>query len=153
MFYRTFRRGAFLPLIAMIVCGPVHAAPPQDTPPSLEQVTVVTAEEAWALMQKGVPIFDVRVAHEFVEEHIQGAVSVPYKEKSEKRSDYDPKRDRFDLSKLPQEKSAPLIFYCNAGKCWKSYKASRAAVEAGYTHVYWLRGGIPEWKEKNLPVD
>lgn len=126
---------------------------PLRIPPQLlEKVTVVTAKEAWDLMQKGVPIFDVRVAHEYVEEHIKGAISIPYKEKSKRQTNYNPKLDQFDLSKLPN-KLKPIIFYCNAGKCWKSYKASKAAVEAGHTIVYWLQGGIPEWKLKNLPVE
>ncbi|HEX9758148.1 MAG TPA: rhodanese-like domain-containing protein [Nitrospiria bacterium] len=139
-------------ILSMFFASSLYGEPPQDTPPLLEKVTLVTAEEAWNLMQKGVSIFDVWVSHEYVEEHIKGAVSIPYKEKSKKRTNYDPNLDRFDLSKLPH-KTTPIIFYCNAGKCWKSYKASKAAVEAGYTNVYWLRGGIPQWKKKNLPVE
>jgi rhodanese-related sulfurtransferase len=116
-------------------------------------VTVVSAEEAKALAERGAVIVDTRVAHEYVDQHIRGAVNVPYKEKSAKRPDFDPRPDRFDLSRLPADKSAPVIFYCNAGECWKSYKASKAAVRAGRTRVYWLRGGIPEWKAKGYPVE
>lgn len=123
------------------------------TPLTIEGVTVVKAEEALDLMKEGVPIMDVRVAHEYVMERIKGAISLPYKEKSLKRIDYDPVSDRFDLSKLPEDKSASFIFYCNGAECWKSYKACKAAVKAGYTNVYWMRGGIPEWKAKGLPVE
>ena len=45
------------------------------------------------------------------------------------------------------------MFFCNGPECWKSYKASRAAVAAGYPKVYWFRGGMPEWREKRLPVE
>ncbi len=149
----VWQRMAFWALLSLVFTPGVFGAPPPDTPPSLDKVTVVTAEEAWDLTRKGVIIVDARVAHEYVEERIKGAISIPYKEKSEKRIDYDPSQDSFDLSQLPPEKSTPIIFYCNAGQCWKSYKASRAAVKAGYTKIYWLRGGIPEWKEKKLPVE
>ena len=46
-----------------------------------------------------------------------------------------------------------MIFYCNAGECWKSYKAAKVALDAGHTKVHWLRGGIPEWKSKGYPVE
>ena len=142
-----------LVLIHTAITAIVYGAPPPYTPPFIEKVTVVTAEEAWEFVKKGVLIIDARVAHEYVEERIKGAVSIPYKEKSKKGVDYDSSLDRFDLSKLPKIKSTPVIFYCNGRKCWKSFKASSAAVAAGYTRVYWLRGGIPEWKTKNFPVE
>jgi len=149
----VWQRIALLAWISLVCTPAVSGAPPPETPPSLDQVTVVTAEQAWELTQKGVLIVDARVAHEYVEERIIGTVSIPYKEKSEKQIDYDPSLDSFDLSKLPPNQSTPIIFYCNAGQCWKSYKASKAAVTAGYTKIYWLRGGIPEWNEKKLPVE
>lgn len=136
----------------LLAVGAAHAATPL-TPPDLPGVTVVTAAQARDLMAKGVLIVDTRVANEYVEQRIKGAVSIPYKEKSAKRPDFDGRLDRFDLGKLPRNKDTPVIFYCNAGECWKSYKASKTALKAGYTKVYWLRGGIPEWKNNGLPVE
>lgn len=124
-----------------------------QTPESIPGVTVVTAEKAKAMADSGVLIVDTRVANEYVEQHIKGAVSIPYKEKSAKSADFDARHDSFDLSRLPADKNTPAIFYCNAGECWKSYKSCVTAVKAGFTNVYWLRGGIPEWKAKGLPVE
>lgn len=124
-----------------------------ETPASLPGVTLVTAEQTKKLMEGGVPLIDTRVANEYAHEHVKGARSVPYKEKSAKNVNFDPKEDSFDLAKLPADKNAPIIFYCNAGECWKSYKASKVAVDAGYQKVHWLRGGIPEWKAKGYPVE
>jgi rhodanese-related sulfurtransferase len=78
---------------------------------------------------------------------------VPYAEKSEKSSDFNPLVDHFDLSKLPANKNAGIVFYCNAGACWKGYKAAAVAVKAGYKKVYWFRGGLPEWQGKSYPVE
>lgn len=136
----------------LLATAPVQAAAPL-TPPDLPGVTVVTAQQARDLMAKGVLIVDTRVANEYVEQHIKGAVSIPYKEKSAKSPDFDGRLDSFDLGKLPPDKSTPVIFYCNAGECWRSYKASKTALQAGYTKVHWLRGGIPEWKNNSLPVE
>jgi rhodanese-related sulfurtransferase len=125
----------------------------QQTPENLAGVTIVRAEEVQKLMQAGVPVIDTRVANEFAEEHIKGARSVPYKEKSAKATDFDSGKDSFDLAKLPADKGAPIVFYCNAGECWKSYKASVVASRSGYSRISWFRGGMPEWKSKKLPVE
>lgn len=138
--------------VAMLLAG-AASAQAAETPPTLAGVTVVTAEQARKLADGGVPVIDTRVANEYVQEHIKGAKNIPYKEKSAKDVKFDAREDSFDLSKLPAAKNAPVIFYCNAGECWKSYKASKVAAEAGYSRVHWLRGGIPEWKSKGYPVE
>ncbi len=138
---------------AVMLMAAAAAAMSAETPGTLAGVTVVTAEQARKLADGGVPIVDTRVGNEFAQEHIKGAKSVPYKEKSAKDVKFDPKEDSFELAKLPAAKSAPVIFYCNAGECWKSYKAAKVALDAGYTKVHWLRGGIPEWKSKGYPVE
>jgi rhodanese-related sulfurtransferase len=141
------------PMMVIAFALAASAAHAQQTPMSISGVKVVTAEDVDKLMRKGVPVIDARVANEYAEEHVKGARNVPYKEKSEKAVDFDSKRDTFDLSKLPADKKAPLVFYCNAGECWKSYKAVIVAQRDGYTDLYWFRGGFPEWKSKKLPTE
>jgi rhodanese-related sulfurtransferase len=123
-----------------------------ETPPTLAGVKVVTAEEAKKLQDAGVLLIDTRVAAEYAEKTAKGAKSVPYKEKSAKEVGFDASKDDFDLAKLPSDKSAPIVFFCNAGECWKSYKASVVAQKAGYTKINWMRGGFPEWAAKGLPT-
>jgi rhodanese-related sulfurtransferase len=128
------------------------AALAAETPAALTGVKNVSAEEVKKLIDSGVPVIDTRVAAEYAEKTIKGAISVPYKEKSAKDAAFDPSQDQFDLSKLPGNKGAPLVFFCNAGECWKSYKASVVAQKAGYTKINWFRGGFPEWSSKGLPT-
>jgi rhodanese-related sulfurtransferase len=123
-----------------------------ETPPAIDGVKVVTAEQAKAMLDKGVPFVDARVSSEYAEKTIKGAKSIPYHEKSAKSADFDRKLDQFDLSKLPSDKNAPFVVFCNAGECWKSYKAAVVARDAGYKQIHWLRGGIPEWTSKGLPT-
>lgn len=136
-------------VLGLTLALPAAAA---DTPNSLAGVKLVTAVDAKKLQDGGVPLIDTRVAAEYAEKTIKGAKSVPYKEKSAKEAAFDAGKDDFDLSKLPSDKSAPIIFFCNAGECWKSYKASVVAQKAGYTKINWLRGGLPEWVAKGLPT-
>lgn len=142
--------GMLFAAVWLLAGAQAHA---QDTPLQLDGAKVVTAEEAKAMVERGVLIIDARVANEYAVEHIKGASNVPYKEKSAKNVKYDASVDSFDISRLPANKATEVIFYCNAGECWKSYKAANAAIKAGYTKVYWLRGGIPEWKAKGFPVE
>lgn len=124
-----------------------------DVPPTLSGVTVVTAEQARKLIEAGTAVIDTRVGNEYAEAHIKGAKNVPYKEKSAKDVGFAAADDRFELDKLPADKTAPVIFYCNGPECWKSYKASKVAADAGWRKVQWLRGGYPEWKSKGYPVE
>lgn len=124
-----------------------------DTPTTLTGANLVNADKAKQLIDSGTPVFDVRVANEFADSHVKGAVNVTYKEKSAKAPDFNAVDDSFDLSKLPADKNAMVIFYCNGPECWKSYKASKTAALAGYKKVQWFRGGFPEWKSKGYPVE
>lgn len=130
-----------------------QSAHASDTPATLDGTTVVTADKAKELHDKGTMVIDARVANEYADSHIKGAISVPYKEKSAKAPDFDASQDSWDMSKLPADKNTPMIIYCNAGECWKSYKAAKMAVKAGYKKVYWFRGGMPEWKAKGYPSE
>lgn len=143
-------RLVFLTLLLCLQAPLVFAA---DTPASLDGTTLVSAEKVKELLAKGVPVVDARVANEYAEAHVKGAINVPYKEKSAKAANFDASQDSFDLAKLPKDKAAPLVFYCNAGECWKSYKASVVALKNGWKQVYWFRGGMPEWKAKGFPSE
>lgn len=124
-----------------------------STPTSLDGAVVVDAEQVKTFLESGVLVLDVRVANEYVDKCIKGAKNLPYKEKSVKAVDFDASLDSFDLSRLPADKSAALVFYCNAGQCWKSYKAATVAVRAGYRQVYWFREGLPAWLAKGYPIE
>lgn len=149
MLKRNSMKWAAALLLTAGVAMPVLAA---DTPTTLAGVKVIAADEAKKLLDSGVPLIDTRVAAEYAEKTIKGAKSVPYREKSAKDVGFDASQDQFDLSKLPADKGAPIVFFCNAGECWKSYKASVVAAKAGYSKIHWFRGGMPEWTSKGLPT-
>jgi rhodanese-related sulfurtransferase len=126
----------------------------QETPTQAPAgVKLVEAAEVQALQGKGATLVDTRVAAEFAEATIKGAISVPYNpEKSAKAVGYDPKDDKFDMGKLAN-KDANIVVFCNSGTCWKSYKAAVALAKAGYKHVFWYRNGVPDWKARKLPME
>ena len=123
------------------------------TPRSLPGATLVDAKTVSQVLQGGGVFIDTRTEAEYKAGHVPGAVLVPYVEKSHKDPDFNAADDKFDLTKLPPAKDAVLVFACNGAECWKSFKASHAAIKAGYTRVHWFRGGLPEWRAAGQKVD
>lgn len=122
------------------------------TPRSLEGAQVVDAAAVASLIAKGAKVIDTRNEAEFKAGHLPSALLVPYVEKSVKEPDYDGTQDQFDLTKLGADRNADLIFACNGPECWKSFKASKAAVKAGFLRVHWFRGGFPEWRAADQKI-
>ena len=50
------------------------------------------------------------------------------------------------------DKTYPVVFYCQGPQCWESYNAALRARDAGYTNIYWYRGGLEAWAMANLPA-
>lgn len=124
----------------------------EETPMSIPGGTMVDAVKAKAQMDKGAVMVDARVAAEFAEKHIKGAINVVFKEVNKKVAKLDPK-DEFDMKKLPADKAKALVFYCNGSPCWRGYKAADASIKAGYKNVFWFRDGLPAWEEKGYPTE
>lgn len=133
------------------VAGTVAAQETPTTPPA--GVKLVEAKDLQALQSKGATVVDTRRASEYAEGTIKGAVNVPYDpEKSAKDAAFDPAQDKFDMGKLA-DKNAAIVVFCNAGNCWKSYKAAVVLAKAGYKNVHWYRNGFPDWKARKLPIE
>lgn len=88
--------------------------------------------------QDGV-IVDIRPKAEFDKGHIAGAVHLPL-EKIQKN----------DLAKLEKNKSNPIIVVCNAGL--SAQGAAKSILNAGFSEVSILQGGMNTWYGANLPV-
>ena len=123
------------------------------TPRALPGATVVEAPKVAQLLQAGATYVDTRTEVEFKAGQVPGAILVPYHEKSAKDADFDASQDKFDVERLGPDRNAELIFACNGAECWKSFKATQAAMKAGYRRVYWFRGGFPEWRSSGMKFD
>ncbi|WP_186766421.1 rhodanese-like domain-containing protein [Phaeobacter marinintestinus] len=47
----------------------------------------------------------------------------------------------------------PIILYCADPYCWLSYNAVLRTVAAGFTNVYWYRGGLQAWQMAGLRLE
>ena len=50
------------------------------------------------------------------------------------------------------DQSRPLVFFCQGAICWESYNAVLRANAAGYSQLYWYRGGLAAWQEAGLAM-
>jgi hypothetical protein len=66
--------------VALLMLGvmAVSVATATEVPSTLNGVKIVSAEEAKRMLDSGVPVIDTRVAAEYAEKTIKGAISVPY---------------------------------------------------------------------------
>lgn len=53
--------------------------------------------------------------------------------------------ESYQLTELPKDKAAPLVFYCANTACSASHEAAAKALTAGYQHVEVMSDGIAGW--------
>jgi rhodanese-related sulfurtransferase len=96
--------------------------------------------ETLALPKTDAVLLDAREQKEFDVSHIENAICVGYDNFKLKET----------LAKLPKDKNAKIVVYCSLGI--RSETVAYKLIEAGYTNVYNLYGGIFEWKNANFKV-
>lgn len=87
----------------------------------------IASNEAMSLIDNGAIIIDVRTVEEYNEGHISGAINIPVD----------------TISEITYDKNDKIIVYCASGV--RSATAAKTLVDAGYTNVYNLDGGLINW--------
>jgi rhodanese-related sulfurtransferase len=105
---------------------------------------VSTNELSKILAEKSATVFDARPFMEYAMSHIPGAVNV-----SEKPgvpiSQY--VSDVAEVGRIvANNRSAPIVLYCNGPFCGKSKRLSEELIAAGYANVRRYQLGIPVWR-------
>jgi len=104
-----------------------------------KDLQVVTAEEMQTILEmEGVQLIDVRTPEEFAEGYIAYAQNIDFYS------------DTFKDDILKLDKTKPVVLYCKSGG--RSAECSEQLIEAGFTKVYDLEGGITQWEHKGFKV-
>ena len=97
----------------------------------------ISVEQAKQMIDNNeVFLLDVRTQEEFDEGYIEGAILIPDYELASR------------LSEVPEDEK--ILVYCRSGR--RSVTASNILVDAGYTDVYNMLGGINDWNDAEYPV-
>lgn len=86
-----------------------------------------------------VQLIDVRTPEEYTSGHLKNALNADFRS------------DSFEgqLGKL--DKTKPVLVYCHSGR--RSASAASKMQDMGFTQVYDMDGGIPNWSNKGKPLD
>ncbi len=107
----------------------------QSEPVESAEIPKISIEELKQKMEFGEDfvLIDSRSQVEYEEEHIKGAISVPYPQTEEVASGLD--------------KNKEIIIYCRGEKCGTSRTMGKKLIELGFENVKELPHKIKEWKE------
>lgn len=115
------------------------------TPTSIPGGRVITTPELLQLLNNpnsGVIVFDVLGGNQ----RLPNAVDAVAASAGGTFSDRTQRGFERQLEGLTSgRKDAPMVFYCSSIYCWMSYNAALRAINAGYSQVYWYRGGLQAW--------
>lgn len=125
------------------------------TPTTIPGAQTITTRELEALLAPGKPSLPILLDVAAGEGHVTlpGALWVPGMGRG--TNFVDPLQASLIglLDKLTQrDKNRALVFFCVNARCWLSHNAALRATVAGYSQVYWYRGGIEAWKAAGLPL-
>jgi len=116
-----------------LVAVALAATRPRTTGAALSNVTV---QQLRAAAAEGALVLDVREPFEYAEGRVAGSVLVPLATVADRVGDFG--------------KDEPVYVVCRSGN--RSLVAARTLVEAGYTDVRNVEGGMIAWAAAGLPV-
>ena len=103
-----------------------------------------TNELRQILAEQSATVFDARPVMEYALSHIPGAINVSAKP-GVLTSQY--VSDVAEIARhIGNDKSAPIVLYCNGPFCGKSKRLSEELLDAGFTNVRRYQLGIPVWR-------
>jgi rhodanese-related sulfurtransferase len=141
-------------MVFLLALGEWMTCASADSPATIHETTLMesgqktlevsTNELGRILQEKSATVFDARPLMEYSMSHIPGAVNV-----SEKPgvpiSQY--VSDVAEIGRVVgNNRSAPIVLYCNGPFCGKSKRLSEELIAAGYTNVRRYQLGIPVWR-------
>ena len=122
--------------------GNIHQATLMETDQKTREIS--TEELRRILAEKSATVFDARPFKEYAISHVPGAVNVSAKS-GVPISLY--VSDVAEIGRLlKNDKTAPIVLYCNGPFCGKSKRLAAELLEAGFTNVRRYQLGIPVWR-------
>jgi PQQ-dependent catabolism-associated CXXCW motif protein len=123
------------------------------TPVSIPGALRVTTVQLYRTLQTDRSILLIDVLADPHTQTIQGAHYLPVAGQAGSFTDAAQGQTAQALQNLTGgDRSRVIVFFCAGAACWESYNAVLRAQAAGFTRVYWYRGGLRSWEEAQLPL-
>lgn len=108
---------------------------------NIETIQEISAQDLRAIQQQEntLCLIDVRELYEWELMRIPGAQHMPKGNLS------------LYIETLVQDKNTPVYLYCQGGV--RSLQAANLLKNAGYTHLYSLKGGLVDWHMSGYPIE
>ncbi|MFH2040584.1 MAG: rhodanese-like domain-containing protein [Chloroflexota bacterium] len=133
----TFPLWGWILLGVVLVVAVVAVIFMQGNKPSVTGLAAdINIEQAAQLREEGAFILDVREPDEWVNFHIPGSTLIPLGELPDR------------LSEVPTDKT--IVVVCNSGN--RSKPGRDILLDAGFSEVTSMNGGVTEWKSQGLPI-
>jgi rhodanese-related sulfurtransferase len=97
----------------------------------------VDVDTAYSMYKEGVFVLDVRTLEEWNEFHVPGTTLIPLDELAA------------HTEELPRYRQ--IVVVCRSGN--RSQQGRDILLEAGFTHVTSMSGGLNEWKTAGYPIE
>lgn len=97
----------------------------------------ISVEEAYSMYQEGAFFLDVRETSEWNEYHAPGTTHIPLDDLAAR------------IHELPKDR--PIVVVCRSGN--RSKKGRDILLEAGFTQVTSMDGGLNEWRSLGYPIE
>ena len=123
-------------VVVAVVLGAIWVLQPKDAPAADAQGNQISVTEAYAKYETGVFLLDVREQDEWDEYHAPGTTLIPLGELA----------DRVD--ELPRDQE--IVVICRSGN--RSQQGRDILLDAGFTNVSSMAGGLKEWRTAGYPV-
>lgn len=105
--------------------------------PTVQGAQEISVQEAYEKYQQGVFLLDVREQEEWDAFHIPDTTLIPLGELPDR------------LSELPRDQE--IVVVCNSGN--RSQAGRDILLEAGFTSVTSMEGGVTGWSDLGLPIE
>jgi len=129
--------GVVLVLVLIAVVVVYFGNGSNQTAPQSTMPLQITVQEAYDKYQQDVFFLDVREQSEWDEYHIPNTTLIPLGEL--------PNR----LNELPKDQ--PIVVVCRSGN--RSQSGRDILLDAGFTNVTSMSGGLKEWSSQGYPID
>lgn len=122
--------------ILVIALGAFWKLQPKSSRANNTALRIISVAEAYSKYEQGIFLLDVRSPQEWEKNHIPNTTLIPL----------DQLPDR--INEVPKDQEIMVI--CQSGR--RSQKGRNVLLDAGFTHVSSISGGLNEWQASGYPT-